>query len=160
MAINEGWRPCFEELPKSDKMHVPSSEEAAQLEFKPLPNGLKYAYLGPGETFPVVISSALNEEQEGKLLNVLRDHKSALGWTIANIKGISPLIYTHKIYLEDDCKTSREPQRWLNTTMIDVVKNKVIKLLDAGIIYPIFDSKWVSPMQVVPKKSGMTVVKE
>ena len=62
MAINEGWRPRFEELPKSDKKPMPSSEEAPQVELKPLPNGLKYAYLGPGETFPVVISSALNEE--------------------------------------------------------------------------------------------------
>ena len=138
---------------------MPSSEEPPQLELKPLPNGLKYAFLGPGETFPIVISSALNEEQEGKLLNVLRDHKSALGWTIANINGISPLICTHKIYLKDDCKTSREPQRRLNPTMKDVVKNEVIKLLDASIIYPISDSKWVSPTQVVLKKSGMTVVK-
>ena len=42
--------------------------------------------------------------------------------------------------------------------MKEVVKNEVIKLLDAGIIYPIADSKWVSPTQVVPKKSGVTVV--
>ena len=93
------------------------------------------------------------------MLNVLRDHKFALGWTIVDIKGIIPLICTYKIYLEDDCKTSREPQHWLNPTMKNIVKNKVIKLLDAGIIYPISDSKWVSPTQVVPKKSGITVVK-
>lgn len=43
--------------------------------------------------------------------------------------------------------------------MKEVVKNEVLKLLDAGIIYPIADSKWVSPTQVVPKKSGVTVVK-
>uniref|UniRef100_A0A2N9FJE9 Integrase catalytic domain-containing protein n=1 Tax=Fagus sylvatica TaxID=28930 RepID=A0A2N9FJE9_FAGSY len=159
MAVNEPWRPRFEELPETEKKPMPSSEEIPQLELKPLPNGFKYAYLGPGETFPVVISVALNEKQEGKLLYVLRDHKLALGWTIADIKGISPLICTHKIYLEDDCKTSREPQRRLNPTMKDVVKNEVIKLLDAGIIYPISDSKWVSPTQVVPKKSGITVVK-
>uniref|UniRef100_A0A2N9FSQ6 RNA-directed DNA polymerase n=1 Tax=Fagus sylvatica TaxID=28930 RepID=A0A2N9FSQ6_FAGSY len=159
MAVNEPWRPRFEELPETEKKPMPSSEEIPQLELKPLPNGFKYAYLGPGETFPVVISAALNEEQEGKLLCVLRDHKLALGWTIADIKGISPLICTHKIYLEDDCKTSREPQRRLNPTMKDIVKNEVIKLLDAGIIYPISDSKWVSPTQVVPKKSGITVVK-
>uniref|UniRef100_A0A2N9JAZ1 Reverse transcriptase domain-containing protein n=1 Tax=Fagus sylvatica TaxID=28930 RepID=A0A2N9JAZ1_FAGSY len=48
--------------------------------------------------------------------------------------------YLSRIYLEDDCKTSREPQRRLNPTMKDVVKNEVIKLLDAGIIYPISDS--------------------
>uniref|UniRef100_A0A2N9H9R5 Reverse transcriptase domain-containing protein n=1 Tax=Fagus sylvatica TaxID=28930 RepID=A0A2N9H9R5_FAGSY len=138
MAVNEPWRPRFEELPETEN--------------KPMP-------LSPGETFLIVISSALNEEQEGKLLCVLRDHKLAFGWTIANIKGISPLICTHKIYLEDDCKTSREPQRRLNPTMKEVVKNEVIKLLDAGIIYPIFDSKWVSPTQVVSKKLDITVVK-
>jgi hypothetical protein len=159
MAVNEPWRPRFEELPETEKKPMPSSEKIPQLELKPLPNSFKYAYLGPGETFPVVISVALNEKQEGKLLYVLRDHKLALGWTIADIKGISPLICTHKIYLEDDCKTSREPQRRLNPTMKDVVKNEVIKLLDAGIIYPISDSKWVCPTQVVPKKSGITVVK-
>ena len=62
MAINEGWRPHFKELPKSDKKPMPSSEEAPQLELKLLPNGLKYASLGPGEAFPIVISFALNEE--------------------------------------------------------------------------------------------------
>uniref|UniRef100_A0A2N9HC76 Aspartic peptidase DDI1-type domain-containing protein n=1 Tax=Fagus sylvatica TaxID=28930 RepID=A0A2N9HC76_FAGSY len=60
MAINEPWRPHFEELPKTEKKPMPSSEEIPQLELKPLPNGFKYAYLGPGETFPVVISAALN----------------------------------------------------------------------------------------------------
>ena len=50
-------------------------------------------------------------------------------------------------------------QRWLNLHLKEVVKAEVLKLLDAGIIYPISDSKWVSPTQVVPKKSGVTVVK-
>ncbi|CAN6542476.1 unnamed protein product [Malus baccata var. baccata] len=43
--------------------------------------------------------------------------------------------------------------------MMEVVKNEIIKLLDCGVIYPISDSRWVSPIQVVPKKSGVTVVK-
>jgi hypothetical protein len=85
-------------------------------------------------------------------------HKNALGWTIADIKGISPLICTNKIYLEKNAKPSREMQRRLNPNMKEVVKNEVIKLLDNGIIYPISDSKWVSPTQVVPKKSGVTVI--
>ena len=62
MAINESWRPHFEELLETEKKPMPSSEEIPQLELKPLPNGFKYAYLGRGETFPVVISIALNEE--------------------------------------------------------------------------------------------------
>ena len=53
----------------------------------------------------------------------------------------------------------REPQTRLNPVMQEVVRTEVIKLLDAGIIYPIFDSKWVSPIHVVPKRVGLTVVK-
>ena len=86
-------------------------------------------------------------------------HKNALGWTIANIKGINPFICTHNIYLEENAKPSREMQRRLNPNMKEVVRNEVIKLLDNGIIYSISDSKWASPTQVVPKKSGVTVVK-
>ena len=108
---------------------------------------------------PVVISSHLNKDQESLLINVLKEHKGALGWTIADIKGISPLICTHHIYLEDNAKTSREPQCRLNPNMKEEVRVEVLKLLDAGIIYPISDSQWVSPTQVVPKKSGITVVK-
>jgi len=114
--------------------------------------------LGENETFSVIISSKLNAHQEGKLLQTLKMHKNALGWTIADMKGISPLICTHKIYLEEDVKPSREMQRRLNPNMKEVVKNEVIKLLDNGIIYPIFDSKWVSLTQVIPKKSGVTVI--
>ena len=65
----------------------------------------------------------------------------------------------HRIYLEDDTKPTREMQRRLNPTLKEVVKNELLKLLDADIIYPILDSRWVSPIQVVPKKSGLTVVK-
>ncbi|XP_057483886.1 uncharacterized protein LOC130770422 [Actinidia eriantha] len=60
---------------------------------------------------------------------------------------------------QDDVRPSRQPQRRLNPHMKDVVRNEVLKLLDVGIIYPIADSKWVSPTQVVPKKSGVTVVR-
>ena len=86
-------------------------------------------------------------------------YKKALRWTIAYLKGISPLICTHKIYLKENAKPSREMQRRLNPNMKEVVKNEVIKLLDNEIIYPIFDSRQVSPTQAVPKKSGVTVVK-
>jgi hypothetical protein len=93
------------------------------------------------------------------LVELLRKHKTAIGWTIADIKGISPLICTHRINFEDEVKASRQPQRRLNPNMREVIKIEVLKLLDAGIIYPISDSKWVSPTQVVPKKSGVTAVK-
>uniref|UniRef100_A0A2N9H7D8 Reverse transcriptase/retrotransposon-derived protein RNase H-like domain-containing protein n=1 Tax=Fagus sylvatica TaxID=28930 RepID=A0A2N9H7D8_FAGSY len=153
-----GWRPRFEELPKSELKLLPSSIEIPKLELKQLPSELKYAFLESGDTFPVVISSKLTVEQEGSLVQLLKKHKTAIGWTIADIKGISPLVCTHKLHFEEEVKTSREPQRRLNPNMKEVVKSEVLKLLDAGIIYPIADSKWVSPTQVVPKKSGVTVV--
>ena len=64
----------------------------------------------------------------------------------------------HYIHLDENTKSTREMQRWLNPNMKEVVRTEVLKLLDAGIIYPISDSSWVSPVQVVPKKSGVTVV--
>jgi hypothetical protein len=65
----------------------------------------------------------------------------------------------HKIHLEENSKPSREPHRRLNPAMQEVVRAEVIKLLDAGIIYPISDSKWVSSIHVVPKRAGLTLVK-
>jgi hypothetical protein len=67
-------------------------------------------------------------------------------------------VVMHKIHLEEDTKPSREPQRRLNPTMQEVFRGEVIKLLDVGIIYPISDSKWVSPIHVVPMRAGVTVV--
>ena len=153
------WKLKYEELPPREIKLLPSSEQVPKLKLKPLPIELKYAFLGIDKTFPVVISSKLDSLQEGKLLNVLRKYKSAIRWNIADIKGISPLVCTHKIYLEDNAKPSREMQHRLNPTMKEIVRTKVIKLLDEGIIYPIADSKWVSPTQVMPKKSRITVIK-
>jgi hypothetical protein len=65
----------------------------------------------------------------------------------------------HQIHLEDEAKSTRDAQRRLNPHMKEVVKKEVLKLLDVGIIYPISNSQWVSPVKVVPKKSGITVVK-
>ena len=74
------------------------------------------------------------------MLKVLKAHKKAIAWTIADIKGISPSICMHKILMEEDYKTTIQPQRRLNPHMPEVVKKEVMKLLDAGIIYPISDS--------------------
>ncbi|CAJ2668596.1 unnamed protein product [Trifolium pratense] len=137
----------------------PSIEQPPSLELKPLPENLKYAYLESNEKLPVIISSNLDFDQEHKLLQVLKKHKKAIGWTLADLPGISPSMCMHRILLEDGSKTVRQPQRRLNPLILDVVKKEVTKLLQAGIIYPISDSKWVSPVQVVPKKSGLTVVK-
>ena len=123
-------------------------------ERKPLPEPLQYAFLGENETYPVIVSSLLTSSQLDKLLRVLREHKSAIGWSISDLKGISPSICMHKIRLEESCKPSVQNQRRLNPPMQEVVKKEVLKWLDNGIVYAISDSCWVSPVQVVPKKGG------
>ncbi|WVZ03967.1 hypothetical protein V8G54_024773 [Vigna mungo] len=112
-----------------------------------------------GGKLPVIISALLSDEQEKRLLQVIRDHKKAIGWTLADIPSISSFFCMHKILLEEDAKPVRQPQRRLNPQLMEVVKKEVTKLLQAGIIYQISDSTWVSPVHVVPKKSGVIVVK-
>ncbi|GFZ06767.1 hypothetical protein Acr_18g0009370 [Actinidia rufa] len=153
------WTPTFEPLAPSVVKPVPSEEKPPIPKIKPLPFTLKYAFLGEGESYPVVISSSLTEGQEESLLKVLKSHRKSLGWTIADLHGISPLMCMHCIYLKEEFKPVRQMQRRLNPNMKEVVRGEVLKLLDAGIIYLISDSKWVSPTQVVPKKSGITGVK-
>ncbi|KAK9689051.1 hypothetical protein RND81_09G031600 [Saponaria officinalis] len=145
-------------LPLESQKLVPSVVKAPELELKPLPDNLKYAFLGVDKTFPVIIFSGLSDKQEEKLLEVLREHKEAIGWTLADIKGISPTLCMHRIFLEKDAKPSREPRRRLNPSMLEVVKKEMVKWRDAEVIYPISDSEWVSLIRVVPKKSGITVV--
>ena len=134
-------------------------KEPQRIEFKPLPAELKYAFLEANEQCPVVISSLLTTAQEHNLLDLLKQNKQALGWKISDLKGINPSICTHHIYLEEESNAVRQPQRRLNPHLQEVVRVEVLKLLQAGIIYPISDSTWVSPTQVVPKKSGVTTVK-
>ena len=66
-------------------MVPPTVQPPPALELKPLPANLKYAYLEDKEKFPMIISSSLAAEQEEKLLLVLKKHKKAIGWTLANI---------------------------------------------------------------------------
>ncbi|KAM2824742.1 hypothetical protein COP1_034615 [Malus domestica] len=153
-----GKSPNFDSIPISTNKLLPSIIQAPVLELKPLPSHLKYIFLGENETLPAIISSFLTAQEEEKLVRVLKEFKSALGWTLADIKGISPTTCMHHIFLEEGAKPTREAQRRLNPLMMEVVKNEIIKLLDCGVIYPISDSRWVSPIQCVPKKSGVTVV--
>ncbi|KAM1557066.1 hypothetical protein ACFX10_040536 [Malus domestica] len=146
-------------IPVSTNTLLPSVIQAPVLELKPLPDHLKYAFLGEEETLPIIVSSSLTALEEEKLIRVLKEHKTAIGWTLADIKGISPTTCMHRIFLEEGAKPTREAQRRLNPPMMEVVKKEIIKLLDCGVIYPISNSRWVSLVQVVPKKSGVTVVK-
>ncbi|KAJ0586747.1 putative nucleotidyltransferase, Ribonuclease H [Helianthus annuus] len=163
MAIKDGrptWTHQVESLPEHIDTHLkPSLESPPQVELKELPKHLKYAFVGDNDTLPVIIAANLTKAQEKALMRVLVEYRAAIGWTIADLKGISPSIVMHRIITEEGAKPARDAQRRLNPNMRDVVKKEVLKWLDAGIIYPISDSTWVSPTQTVPKKAGIQVVK-
>ncbi|CAM8895397.1 unnamed protein product [Rhodiola kirilowii] len=160
LTISEPLTPEYEvnevKLFKSNTF-LPSVMQAPKIELKPLPGHLKYAFLGDNNTLPVIIKSGLEAGQECSLIKVLRQHKLAIGWTLADLRGVSPAVCMHRILLEDGAKPSREPQRRLNPIMMEIVQKEIQKLLDADVIYPISDSQWVSHVHVVPKKSGITV---
>ena len=132
--------------------------EKKKVKLKILPNHLKYVFLEENETKPVMINNALTSEEENMLVEILKKHKEAIGWHISDLKGISPAYCMHKIVIEEDYRPVRQPQRRLNPTMKEEVRKEVLKLLEAGLIYPISDNAWVSLVQVVPMKGGMTVI--
>nr|GEY78770.1 reverse transcriptase domain-containing protein [Tanacetum cinerariifolium] len=133
-------------------------EEPPELEPKDLPSHLEYAYLEGEDKLTVIITKDLKFDEKETLLKVLKSHKRAIAWKITDIKDIEPQFCTHKILMEEDYKPAVQSQRRVNPKIHEVIKKEVIKLLDAGMIYPISDSLWVSPIHCVPKKGGITVV--
>nr|GEU80595.1 reverse transcriptase domain-containing protein [Tanacetum cinerariifolium] len=113
-----------------------SIEEPPELELKELPSHLEYAFLEDSNKLPVIIAKNLKDVEIEALINVLN-------LTNGLLLGKSPTLRS---------------QRRVNPKIPNVIKKEVIKLLDAGMIYPISDSPWVSPIHCVPKKGGMTVV--
>ncbi|GKE23439.1 hypothetical protein Tco_1434951, partial [Tanacetum coccineum] len=101
-----------------------------ELELKDLPSHLEYVFLEETDKLPVIIAKNLKEDEKVQLLKVLKSHKRVIAWKISDI----------------------------NQKIHEVIKKEVIKLLDAGLIYPISDSPWVSPIHCVPKKGGITVI--
>ena len=154
-------------LNENSQEHVCSKEQKASeqetsaegLILKELSSHLKYAFLELEKGKPVIISAALTEIEEQKMLQILRKYKEAIAWSIEDLKGINPSICMHKILLNDDAKTSIEHQRRLNPVMKEVIRKEVLKWLNASFIYAISNSSWVSPVHVVPKKGGFTVIR-
>ncbi|GJU61335.1 reverse transcriptase domain-containing protein [Tanacetum coccineum] len=147
------------DLKQSEVTEAKSSiEEPPELELKDLPSHLEYAFLEENDKLPVIIAKGLKDDEKEALLKVLKSHKRAIAWKITDIKGIDPRFCTHKILMEDDYKPTVQSQRRVNPKIHEVIKKEVLKLLDAGMIYPISDSPWVSPVHCVPKKGGITVV--
>nr|GEU57929.1 reverse transcriptase domain-containing protein [Tanacetum cinerariifolium] len=140
------------------KSNKSSINEPLEVELKDLPPYLEYAFLEGDDKLPVIIAKDLSVEEKTALITVLKSHKRAVAWKLSDIKGINPEFCTHKILMEEDVEPAVQHQRRVNPKIHDVIKQEVIKLLDAGLIYPIYDSPWVSPVHCVPKKGGFTVV--
>ncbi|GJR17552.1 reverse transcriptase domain-containing protein [Tanacetum coccineum] len=152
--------PPFEKITINTDYKIKTSleEPPTDLELKPLPDNLEYVFLEEPSFLPVIISSKLSAQNKSKLVSVLKTHKQAFAWKTTDIPGICPSFCKHKIQLLDDKKPVVQKQRRLNPNMQEVVKKEIVKLLDTGIIYPIADSPWFSPIHCVPKKGGITVV--
>nr|GEU75672.1 reverse transcriptase domain-containing protein [Tanacetum cinerariifolium] len=140
---------------KSDKSLV---DEPLEVELNDLPPHLEYAFLEGNKKLPVIIAKELSVEEKTALIMVLTSHKRAIAWKFSDIKGIGPEFCTHKILMEEDFEPAVQHQRRVNPKIHNVIKQEVIKLLEAGLFYPISDSPWVSLMHCVPKKGGFTVV--
>ena len=139
------------------EFHQETSAEGLVL--KELPSHLKYAYLELPKNKPVIISARLSDAEEQKLLKILKNYQESIAWSIDELKGINLSICMHKILLEENAKPSVEHQRRLNPVTKEVVIKEVLNWLNAGFIYAISDSSWVSPVHVVPKKGGFTVIR-
>nr|GEX61886.1 reverse transcriptase domain-containing protein [Tanacetum cinerariifolium] len=136
-----------------------SIDEPLEVELKDLPPHLEYAFLEGEDKLPVIIAKDLKDEEKAALIKVLKSHKQAIAWKLSDIKGVDLEFCTHKVLMEEDYKPTVQHQRWVNPKIHDVIKKEVEKLLDAGLIYPISDSPWVIPVHCVPKKGGITIVK-
>ncbi|XP_070020615.1 uncharacterized protein [Nicotiana sylvestris] len=133
----------------------PSIEETPILELKPLPPHLRYEFIGPSSILSVILSFSLTNIQVESTLEVLKRRKRAIGWTLVDIRGISPAFCMHKIIWR---RVPNPPLNMLNEAMQEVVMKEIIKWLDTGVVYPIFDSSWTSLVQYVPTEEDMTMV--
>eukprot|EP00253_Pinus_taeda_P007729 PITA_07729 len=106
----------------------------------------------PGKTLN--INPNLTNDQKQQLMKLLRENKEAFAWNYTDMKGISPELCTHHIYIKEGSPPVYQPQRRMNPNLREIVKGELQKLLNAGFIYPISDSEWVSPLVIVPKKNG------
>nr|GEZ55106.1 hypothetical protein [Tanacetum cinerariifolium] len=139
---------------KTDKSSI---DEPPEVELKDLPPHLEYAFLKGNDKFPVIIAKDLSVEEKIALITVLKSHKRAIAWKLFDIKGIDPEFYTHKILIEEDFEPTVQHQRKVNPKIHDVIKNEVLKLLDAGLIYPISNSPWRCMMAIFHDKIEKTM---
>jgi hypothetical protein len=107
-------------LPVEDLGTTLPPKEDPIFELKPLPNNLKYAYIDDKKIYPIIVSSKLSGKEEERLLEILRKHRGAMGYTLDDLKGISPTLCQHTINMDKDAKPVVEHQRRLIPKMKDV----------------------------------------
>jgi hypothetical protein len=105
---------------------IPKEPQVPEVDLKPLPKGLKYEFLGPDKTYPVIVNDELSPEENEKLLILSKKHRKVIGYLINDLKGLSLAFCTHRIPMEDQCKPVVDHQRRLTHAMRDVVKKEVI----------------------------------
>nr|GFB24765.1 reverse transcriptase domain-containing protein [Tanacetum cinerariifolium] len=127
-----------------------SVDEPHVTELKELPPHLEYAFLEGDDKLLVIIAKDLSMEEKMALITILKYHKRAIAWKLSDIKGINPEFCTHKILMEEDFEPAVQHQRRVNPKIHDVIKQEVIKLFEAGLIYPISDSPWEKTMFTCP----------
>ncbi|GJS13448.1 reverse transcriptase domain-containing protein [Tanacetum coccineum] len=118
--------PPFENITFNTDYKIKTSfeEPPTDLELKPLPDNLEYAFLDAPSFPPVIISSQLFEENKKKLVSIPKRHKQAFAWKTKDIPGICSSFCKHKIQLLEDKKPVVQKQRRLNSNMQEVVKKK------------------------------------
>jgi hypothetical protein len=111
------------ESPMNDSYEVlerKGYEELPPPKLKPFPQGLKYQFLEDTNKYLVIVSTNLSGEEEDKLMTVLKKHRKAFGYSMDNLKRISPTIATHRIFLEEGAQPVAEFQRRLKPQMKEV----------------------------------------
>jgi hypothetical protein len=106
----------------------------------------------PGKTVNINLDLSITETH--RLMKLLIEHKEAFAWDCMDMKGIYSELCTHHIYINEECRPIFQPQRRMNPNLKEIVKEELQKLLNVGLIYPISDNEWVSPLVIVPKKNG------
>nr|GFC22891.1 reverse transcriptase domain-containing protein [Tanacetum cinerariifolium] len=147
----------------SDFLLLEEADAFIAIDDEPISSNIDATYYDPEEDI-LILESLLNNDpeplsnQKDFFLTLHKDLK-AIAWKLTDIKGIDPEFCSHKILLEEDYSPKVQSQRRVNPKIHDVIKKEVEKFLGAGLIYPISDSPWVSPIHCVLKKGGMTVIK-
>nr|GFA08238.1 reverse transcriptase domain-containing protein [Tanacetum cinerariifolium] len=147
----------------SDFLLLEEADAFIAIDDEPISSNIDATYYDP-EGDILILEALLNNGPEPlsnqkAFFPTLHKDLKAIAWKLTDIKGIDPEFCSHKILLEEDYSPKVQSQRRVNPKIHDVIKTEVEKLLDAGLIYPISDSPWVSPIHCVPKKGGMTIIK-